>query len=62
MPEYDDYKVHVLMENFTGVSYKRLNNDERMTILNSEAYEDMPSWPSEGSIKMINDVLVVKLS
>lgn len=62
MNNYSDYKVHILFNNLYGKSYIQISDEEKLRIINSEEYENMPVWPREGSVKYFEDVLVVKLS
>lgn len=62
MPEADDYKFNLLVQNLIGVSLKKVTREERLEIMSTNEFESMPSWPDRDSIKYIDDVLVVKVS
>ena len=49
-------------KDFLGIDPGTLNNQEYHDIIHSPEYEEMPSWPAEGSIKMINGVVVIKFT
>lgn len=47
--------------NYYGIEAGHFSSDEYAAIIKSEEYIDMPIWPSEGSVRMINDMAVVRL-
>ncbi len=50
------------LENFLGTSYPKPSQDIISKIQNSQALKEMPSYPSDGSIQVMEGVIVVKLS
>lgn len=46
---------------YLGVNPGVLSVDEYLGVVNSEEFKEMPVWPQTGSVKMINDMAVVKL-
>ena len=38
------------------------SKEERLEIGETEEFKEMPIYPNEGSIKIINDIIVVKTS
>lgn len=47
---------------YMGYKPKFANDEEIIEITEMKDYESMPYWPNEGSIKTINEFIVVKLS
>ena len=45
-----------------GMKLDGANCEEREKIISSEVYSDMPCWPAGDSVRMIEDVIVIKLS
>lgn len=50
------------LNSYLGVSYSLCSNEEAEDIISSDEYVQMPIFPEEGSVKMIGDCAVVKLS
>lgn len=49
-------------QDFLGINPGILNNQEYHDIIHSEEYAQMPVWPAEGSVKMINGYAVIKFT
>ena len=47
---------------FLGVDIKSADEHKYLEIVNTKDFQDMPVYPEAGSIKIINDVVVVKTS
>lgn len=47
---------------YLGVQYSVCSNDMALEIMSSQEYKDMPYFPKDNSIKVINGCVVVKLS
>lgn len=62
MDDYDDYKVHLMIENTTGIKYEKATHEERISIIESDEYVNMPSWPNRDCIKKIGNIIVIKIS
>lgn len=45
-----------------GIELERLSGEEKQRIQNSAYVENMPCWPSKGSMAVVDDVLIIKLS
>ncbi len=48
--------------NYFGVDGKNFKNSEYEDIIYSDEFAQMPVWPKQGSIKMINEMVVVKFT
>ena len=48
------------MNTYTGVNINFCSDYEYYLIINSEEFKQMDIFPGENSVKMINDVMVVK--
>lgn len=48
--------------NFCGIEAGMFSREEYDDIVQSNEFKEMPIWPEEGSVKMIQDMAVVKLS
>ena len=48
--------------NYFGVDIKDLSFNDYLDVINSNEFKQMPIWPVTGSIKKINDIIVVKLT
>lgn len=46
--------------NYLGIETGRINPDEYSMIMESEEYQNMPIWPAEGSVAMIDGYAVIK--
>lgn len=46
--------------NYLGVDFGRITEEEYNSVISTEEYQEMPSWPSDGSVKMINGIVVIK--
>lgn len=49
-------------KDFLGIDPGTLSNQEYHDIIHSEEFEEMPIWPAEGSVKMIDGMAVIKFS
>lgn len=47
---------------YVGIDYKYPDEETRIQILDSSEFSDMSIYPTEDSVKIINDVIVVRLS
>lgn len=47
---------------YQGYSFEMANNDQIAELMQTPVYQAMPYWPSEGSIKVIDDVVIIKFS
>ena len=43
-----------------GIDAGDLSYDEFLNIIQSKEYKEMPLWPADGSIKMIDGIAVIK--
>lgn len=55
------YARRNFMKYYLGVTAEILTNDEGLDYLNNERVQDMPVYPAEGSIQIIDEIIVVKL-
>ncbi|AIY06213.1 hypothetical protein Plano_2248 [Planococcus sp. PAMC 21323] len=55
------YHYNHIMQNHFGVTYKFASEQEYKDITASKEYANMESWPAKNAIRVINDILVVKL-
>lgn len=55
------YHYNALMANHFGVTYKFISEQERQEIAGSDWFAEMDAWPSPDAIRVIDDVIVVKL-
>ena len=49
-------------DKYLGIKIKICTRDEYNKIVNSEEFKNMPIYPNNGSIKIINDIIVIKVS
>lgn len=56
----DDYQA--MLKHYFGVLIEIATEEEISDIINSEEFLSMPTYHNEDSIKIINDILVIKLS
>lgn len=47
---------------YLGIDIEMCSKEERLEIGETEEFKEMPIYPNEGSIKIINDIIVVKTS
>ena len=55
------YHYSAMMKDHFGVNYQFISEPERQEIAASEWFADMEAWPSKDSVRVIDDVVVVKL-
>lgn len=55
------YHYSAIMKDHFGVNYQFISEPERLEIAASEWFAEMEAWPSPNSIRVIDDVVVVKL-
>lgn len=51
-----------IMHQFIGISYQQTTVEDFKYIIPTEQYQNMPLYPEQGSIQIINDTMVIKLS
>lgn len=56
-----DTKIITYINNQLGINLIRASEEERNKVLNTEEYAKLKSWPSIESIKIINNILVIKI-
>lgn len=57
-----DYAIGSMVEYYNGFALNIVSEEEMERIMETDAFRDMPVYPSYGSIQKINDVFVVKFS
>lgn len=50
------------LRHVTGKGYKTVSEEECQKIMSTEEFKEIPLFPANGSVKAINDIVVVKLS
>lgn len=50
------------LKQYKGIQFESCNQQEYEVLLDKQDYIDMPLFPNAGSVKMIDDVVVVKMS
>ena len=60
--EVNDYSYDRFIKNFLGFDISFASQEEMDSILETDAFKRMPSYPFEGSIQIIDNIVVVKLS
>lgn len=55
-------RTRKFIENYIGIRMRSLNTEQKLSLGNSEIVMGMPSYPAEGSVAMVDGVIVVKLS
>lgn len=48
--------------NYCGIEAGYINSDEYRAVIESVGFQNMPVWPQKGSVKMIGELAVVKIS
>ncbi len=59
---YDPEHTMKYIKEIFGVHYKTLNKESRNAYLEMEEVKEMGCWPEAGSLKVIEDTLIIKLS
>ena len=49
-------------DKYLGVKIKICSKDEYDSIVKSDEFKNMPIYPNNGSIKIINNIIVIKIS
>lgn len=47
---------------YQGYAFEMADNDKITELMQTPIYQAMPCWPAEGSIKVIDDVIIIKFS
>ncbi|MBD8013482.1 glucosyltransferase domain-containing protein [Planococcus wigleyi] len=55
------YHYNAMMKGHFGVTYKFISEQERQEIAASQWFAEMEAWPSPNAVRVIDDVVVVKL-
>lgn len=55
------YHYSAMMKDHFGVNYQFISEPERQEIAGSDWFAEMDAWPSPDSVRVIDDVVVVKL-
>lgn len=55
------YHYNEIMQNYFGVTYEFASEEEHQALAATEAFAEMEAWPSPQAIRIINDIVVVKL-
>lgn len=58
----DNYSNHYFLEYYIGFPAEFASEEEAEAIRQTDVFRNMPNYPYYGSVDMINDVIVVKLS
>lgn len=61
-PELDPRATNIYIINEFGIDPGVMEYDEYKNFIKLQECSEMPSWPKEGSVKMINDCAVIKFS
>lgn len=59
---WGEYHYVSMWNNCFGRQFEMSTNEERVAIQETEEYQEMPIYPAKGSVDVINDMIVVKLS
>lgn len=57
----ENFNVRAMLEDYGDIRAEAVSEEQERELLQSQSYKDMPSWPKEGSVAWVNDILVVKL-
>lgn len=49
-------------DKYLGIKIKMCSNEEYKNLTETEEFKNMPIYPNKGSIKIINDIIVIKIS
>ena len=59
---YDEKRTVYFLNTAFGVALERLEQQQREELQDTEQFKEMPRWPAEDSMAVIDDVLVIKFS
>lgn len=59
---YDEKRTVYFLNTAFGVALERLEQQQREELQDTEQFKEMPCWPAEDSMAVIDDVLVIKFS
>lgn len=59
---YDSEHTYAFLENMYEMNLEKLNSAEVNELAKTQEVQSMPSWPVDGSITVIDNILVIKLS
>ncbi|EMF47527.1 hypothetical protein B481_1122 [Planococcus halocryophilus Or1] len=55
------YHYNAMMRDYFGITYQFISEQQREEIAASDWFVEMEPWPSPNAIRVINDIVVVKL-
>ena len=58
----NSYSWTAWIRSYIGYSIPLADDETQSAIAAKQEVKDMPSWPSNGSIRIIDDVVVIKFS
>ena len=57
---FDEYHTVSYLNNSLNCSFSSATKEEKEEIINTNEYKNMPVWPIKGSIRVIDDIIVIK--
>lgn len=52
----------MFLKTYIGMNFQDVSSETLKEIEMSEYYKNMPTYPSSGSIQIVNDICIVKMS
>lgn len=53
---------YMFLKTYIGMNFQNVSSETLKEIEMSEYYKDMPTYPSSGSMQIVNDICIVKMS
>jgi len=55
-----NYSIKGFYQNYLGININLCSDEEYVQIANSDEFKSMPVWPDKDSVRVINNVAVIK--
>ena len=55
-------RYHMFYQKYLDFNFSHVDEEKYKEIINTEAFKSMPTYPNKGSVKIINNTVVVKTS
>lgn len=57
----ESFNVEAMLDDYSGLTFMEIEDEIKKELVFSEEFEAMPSWPESGSVRIIDQVMVIKL-
>ena len=57
----ESFNIEAMLGDYTGLVFEEITDETEKELAASKEFQQMTSWPGSGSVKIIGDVMVIKL-